>query len=407
MLAAMAVILTTVAAILSTLSPDRLSHASETSGGWGSRGLPPAAIYVDSLRGDDSASGDAERPLRSISAAVALLPDPLTRSVEIYWHGGEYCSTGGHDMAPGTLELMRRMRLDVTVRIIGRPDESGRLPVLAWEGGPAMVDVREGHWWLEQIQIGSGSTRQRRGVVVTGPGQATLKNVAFHTRSVSDAAILAQRGGKVLLRGAIGINEHLHDKAEAETFAGIVAEDHGSIQFAERDGASLDIGNGSLSASYYGVIRLGCETARITSWAEQSNNLAVNNSGRIDLHGTATRLCARQPQNTPIGLEHDGHILAEGSHIVIEGENSTAIVLQKASTLTCNDIELRGTFKTGVSAMSGSMFVGRFIGDVPGLSADTCASINVEEMKNGGKIGTVSATRGAVVVLPDRTVTAR
>jgi len=270
-----------------------------------------------------------------------------------------------------------------------------------------MVDVREGHWWLEQIQIGSGSTRQRRGVVVTGPGQATLKNVAFHTRSVSDAAILAQRGGKVLLRGAIGINEHLHDKAEAETFAGIVAEDHGSIQFAERDGASLDIGNGSLSASYYGVIRLGCETARITSWAEQSNNLAVNNSGRIDLHGTATRLCARQPQNTPIGLEHDGHILAEGSHIVIEGENSTAIVLQKASTLTCNDIELRGTFKTGVSAMSGSMFVGRFIGDVPGLSADTCASINVEEMKNGGKIGTVSATRGAVVVLPDRTVTAR
>ena len=30
-------------------------------------------------------------------------------------------------------------------------------------------------------------------------------------------------------------------------------------------GASLEIGNGSLSSSYYGVIGLGCKTARITS----------------------------------------------------------------------------------------------------------------------------------------------
>jgi hypothetical protein len=208
------------------------------------------------------------------------------------------------------------------------------------------------------------------------------------------------------LRGAIKLNEHFHDKADAETFAGIIAEDHGLVRFVERDGASLDIGNGSLSASYYGVIRLGCETARITSWGEQSNNLAINNGGRVDLHGTTTTLRAMQRENTPIGLEHDGHILAEGAHIVIEGENNAAIVLQKASTLTCNDIELRGAFKTAVSAMSGSMFVGRFLGDIPGLSANTCASINIDQLqKNGRIIGPVSARHGAVISLPNRTVT--
>jgi hypothetical protein len=209
----------------------------------------------------------------------------------------------------------------------------------------------------------------------------------------------------VSLRGAIRLNEHLHDKADPETFAGIIAEDHGLVRFVERDGASLEIGNGSLSASYYGVIRLGCEYARITSWGEQSNNLAINNGGRIDLHGTTTLLSAKRSQNTPIGLEHDGHILAEGARIIIEGENDRAIVLQKASTLTCNDIELRGTFKTSLAAMSGSMFVGRFIGDVSHISANTGASINIEELKHSGQLrGPVAATRGAVISLPDRTI---
>jgi hypothetical protein len=152
-----------------------------------------------------------------------------------------------------------------------------------------MVDVREGVWWLENTQIGTGTKRQRRGVMVAGPGCVTLKNVTFRTRSLSDAAIYAQRGGLVELRGAIKLNEHLHERAEEETFAGIIATDHGIVRFAERDGASLEIGNGSLSASYYGVIGLGCKTARITSWGEQSNCLAVNNSGRIDLHNTTTR----------------------------------------------------------------------------------------------------------------------
>ena len=398
----------TVAALLlsSVMGILSLSHASETGNKRRPRELPPGGIYVDGLRGSDSAIGNSARPLKSISAAVALLPDPLSRSVDIYWVGGEYRSTGSRDMASGTLELMRRMRLGVTVRIIGRPDASGKLPVMAWEGGLAMVDVREGHWWLENVQIGSGSTRQRRGVMVTGPGHVTLKDTTFRTRSLSDAGIFSQRGGKVSLRSAIKLNEHLHDKADAETFAGIIAEDHGLVRFVERAGASLDIGNGSLSASYYGVIRLGCETARITSWGEQSNNLAINNGGRIDLHGTTTTLYARRRENTPIGLEHDGHILAEGAHIVIEGENNVAIVLQKASTLTCNDIELRGKFKTAISAMSGSMFVGRFLGDIPGLLANTSASINIDQLQRKGRIiGPVSARHGAFISLPNRTVT--
>lgn len=367
--------------------------------------LPEGGLFVDGARGDDSAAGDQSHPLRSLSAAIAMLPDPVTRSVDIHLIGGEYKSTGGRDMAENSLESMRRMRPGTRVRIVGQADSTGAIPVLAWEGGAAMVDVREGDWWLENVQVGSGSTRQRRGVMVQGPGHITLKDVAFRTRSFSDAGIFAHRGGKVSLRGAIRMNEHLHDTGGEETFCGIVAEDHGVVAFAERENASLTIGNGSLSASAYGIIRLGCATARITSWGEQSNTFAINNGGRIEVKNTETTLCAKKKQNTPIGLEHDGHILAEGAHIVIVGENDNAIVLQKASTLTCNDIELKGAFPTALSAMSGSMFVGRFIGDIRGLTATTSATLNVEEMKNGGKIaGPVTATGGATIVLPDRIV---
>jgi hypothetical protein len=363
----------------------------------------PARIHVDGARGNDRNPGTRERPLKSISAAVALLPELLNRSVTIEVDGGSYSGTGGQDMADNCLELMRRMRPQVEVRIVGRPNRQGQRPTLAWEGGPAMVDVREGNWWLENVQVGSGSKRQRRGVMVAGPAHITLNNVTFRTRSHSDAGIYAHRGGKVSLRGVIRLNEHLHDRADDETFAGIIATDHGLVRFQEREGASLDIGNGSLSASYYGCIRLGCETARITSWGEQSNNLAINNGGRIDLHNTTTRLCAKQRRNTPIGLEHDGHILAEDAHIIIEGENEDAIALQKASTLTCNDIELRGLFRTTIWASSGSMFVGRFLTDVTRVHATTGASINIEAVA-GQIIGPVSAEHCGVVSLPDRNV---
>ena len=366
-------------------------------------GVPPSTIWVDAQRGTDRASGTEARPLKTLSAAIALLPDPVTRSVTIQLAGPTHPATGGHDMPANCLELMRRMRPGVMVRIVGRPGRDGQLPRFAWQGGRAMVDVREGDWWLENVQVGTGSTRQRRGVMVAGPGHITLKNVTFRTRSQSDAAVYAHHGGRVSLRGAIRINEHLHAKAGDETFSGIIATNHGLVRFVEREGASLDIGNGSLSASYYGCIRLGCETARITSWGDQSNTLAINNSGRIDLHNTTTTICAKQARNTPIGLEHDGHILGEDAHVIIQGENKMAIALQKASTLTCNDVELRGKFDRAVWASSGSMFVGRFLTDVGPIDATTGASINVEKV-NGKIVGPVTARHCATISLPDRNV---
>ncbi len=266
-----------------------------------------------------------------------------------------------------------------------------------------MILVREGEWWIENLQIGTGSTRQRRGVMVTGPSQITLKDVTFRTRSHSDAAIYADRGGLILLRGAISINEHLHQNAPEDSFSGIIATDHATVRFDETQGASLDIGNGSLSASYYGCIGLGCEIAKITSWGEQANTLAINNGGRIDLHNTFTTLCAKQKRNTPIGLGHDGHILAEDARLVIEGENDSAIALQKASTLTCNDIELRGTFGTSLWASSGSMFVGAFLTDITDISADTSARINIERL-DGTIRGKATAKRCGTISLPDRNI---
>ncbi len=55
---------------------------------------------------------------------------------------------------------------------------------------------------------------------------------------------------------------------------------------------------------------------------------------------------------------------------------------------------------TGIVASSGSMFVGRFKGDIANVSATTGAAVNIEAVD--GKItGSVSAARGGVVSLPD------
>jgi hypothetical protein len=367
--------------------------------------LSMTTIHVDPIHGDDTFLGDALHPLKSISGALDRLDNPLDKSVTIRLTPGTYTSTGGKNMPQNSLHLFHHMRPNLKVTITGISNDAGEPPILAWEGAH-MIIAREGEWRLENIQIGMGSKRQRRGVMVLGPALVTLKNISFKTRSLSDAAIYAQRGGKVLLQGSILINEDLHDEAEEETFAGIIAEDHGLVKFDQKKDALLSMGNGSLSASYYGVIRLGCETARITSWGDQSNTLAVNNSGRIDLHGTETHICAKKMKNTPIGLEHDGHILGEGAHIIIEGENDNAIVLQKASTLTCNDIELKGHFSNSIVAMSGSMFVGRFISDVTGIRSSTGASINIDKV-TGLIHGPVTANTTGTISLPDENIVSR
>ena len=403
MLAMRVVLCAVVVATILIAAEAQNSATRARSGATPATSSVPEVIHVDPTKGDDKDAGDEGHPLKSISAAIALLPDPLARTVTIKLAPGSYRDTGGNGMATDRLELMRRMRPGVRVLLTGSRDDKGNVTTLAWEGGSAMVYACEGDWRLENVQIGTGTTRQRRGVEAIGPAHVTLKNITFRTRSQSDAGIHAERGGKVSLYGDIRLNEHLHDRGGEESFCGIVATDHGVVEFTDRESSSLDMGNGSLSVSYYGVIGLGCKAARITSWGEQSNTLAVNNSGRIDLHGTHVVLQARVKKNTPIGLEHDGHILGEGARVTIQGDNDMAIALQKASTFTCNDIELRGTFGYTIWASSGSMFVGRFLGDVGRIEATTGANINIE--KAAGKIlGPVEATHCGSISLPDRNV---
>lgn len=361
---------------------------------------PPDVLYVHADDGKDSYAGTQRRPLRTLSAALAVLPEPLAKTVTIEVVG-RHESTGGVGMAENVLELSHRTRPGAEVRFVGRRDSDDELPVLDWGGGRSLVEATGGSWRIENFQVGDGSTRQRRGIVVEGPARVTCKDLRFRTRSNSDAGILARRGGLVWLRGAIRMNEHLHDEELDESFCGIVATDHGIVRFAEREGASLDMGNGSLSASFYGCIRLGCASARITSWGRQSNNFAVNNGGRIDVFNTPTVLCAKVKENTPIGPEHDGHILAEDAHIRIVGENDCAITLQKASTFTCNDIELDGSFRKTLWVMSGSMFVGRFLTDVTQVEAHTGAGVHIEHIQGELK-GPVIVGSGGIVSLPDR-----
>jgi hypothetical protein len=359
-------------------------------------------LHVDAARGDDTADGTREHPLKTISAAIARLPDSLDRSAAIELAPGNYTSTGAVAMNGHSLWLARRMRPGASVEIRG-PEADGEAPVLAWTSGDSMVDAREGSWKLRHLVIGAGELGQKRGVQASGPVEVILQDVTFRLRSSSDAGVFARRGARIALRGRIRLNDP--PPGESENFSGIVATDSGVVEFDERKGSSLEMGNGSLSASYYGSIRLGCEGASITS-RSRSNCLSIANSGRIDLRNTPTRLVASDPKNTPIGLEHDGHVLAEDAKITIVGANDAAIALQKASTLTCNDVELKGKFEYALWASSGSMFVGSFAGDVGRLEARTGATIHVERV-NGRIVGPIDARSGGLVSLPERVVTSR
>src|SRR5262245_48334875 len=80
---------------------------------------PKADLWVDGERGRPGAPGTRDQPCQSLSQAIGLLPDPLTRSVTIRVVAGTYTATGGQDMPAERLELMRRMRPGVSVRIVG------------------------------------------------------------------------------------------------------------------------------------------------------------------------------------------------------------------------------------------------------------------------------------------------
>ena len=351
----------------------------------------PKELYVDGAKGNDRAAGTSRAPLKSLAAAINRLPARIDDDVTIH-------VAGEVSAPPETLELNRAMRDDRAVRIVGA--KSGAL--LNWTTADApLISVTSGRWSLENLQLGSRQKDQRQGVRVSGPAVVELHSVRIRTASVNSPGIHATRGGLAELYGDIALNEDLHDDAgKGESFCGVLADYFGVVRFRERDKASLSIGNGSLSANYYGVIELGCATATLTSWHEQANVIAVNNSGRIDFHSTKATLAARNPRNTPIGLEDDGHVLAEGAPITIRGfDNGNAIVCQKDSSFYCNDVTFDGPFRTALLASSGSTLLLGVIGDLPGGDATTGARIVLEKC-TGKRIRPVNAMNQGVVIEP-------
>jgi hypothetical protein len=366
-------------------------------------------LYVDATHGADQAAGGRTSPLNSLYAAIKHLPQHINQDATIHIAAGNYETTGPGKSDAEFLELNRFMSNLAKVRLVGetanfeKPAPVGSV-VLDWPAHASrfMIVVSQGHWTLENIQLGTRRPRQRHGMSVAGPALLELRHVRIHTIGRKGPGLRAHNGGRIHLYGNIELNEDLREAGgNDDNFCRIEAEYAGVVKFMQKKEAKLTLGNGNLSASYYGVIELGCEQASITSWNYQSNPIAVNNSGRVDLHNTTTTVCARNPKNTPVGLEHDGHVLAEGARIIIEGQgNSNAIVLQKASTLFCNDVEIRGQVRHPLLAMSGSVLLVGIDGDLGETFATTCASIIIEKC-TGRLIGPVKETKYGQVVLPE------
>lgn len=366
-------------------------------------------LYVDWRRGSDRAAGIKSSPFRTIYAAIKRLPKEIDQDVTIHLTEGNYNITGQKGSSAGYLELNCKMSNGARVQIVGNkasfdePSSPGKV-VLNWQSKSSdfLILVTDGYWRLANVQLGTRKSGQRGGISVAGPALLELQDVRIHTIGQKGPGLRAHHGGRINLYGNIELNEDLRESGgDDESFCRIEAEYAGVVKFIQGKGASLKLGNGNLSASYYGIIELGCEKASITSWNYQSNPIAVNNSGRVDLHNTTTTLCARNPRNTPIGLEHDGHVLAEGARIIINGQgNSNAIVLQKASSFFCNDVEIHGEIRHPLLAMSGSVMLVGFNGDLGETFATTCSSIIIEKC-TGRLLGPFKETKFGQIVLPE------
>ncbi|MHC4333710.1 MAG: ankyrin repeat domain-containing protein [Planctomycetota bacterium] len=365
-------------------------------------------LHVDPNRGSDRAVGSKSKPLKSLYGAIKRLPKEIEHDVTILLAAGTYSSTGGKGAAAKCLELNRNTYEGAKVRIVGtasgfdKPAPLGTV-LLDWENQflEYLLAVNQGYWTLENIQLGTRKENQSSGIKVAGPGLLELRRVRIHTAAIKGAGLRAHHGGRVHLYGTIELNEDLKDSGgDDESFCRIEAEYGGVVRFIQGKGATLTLGNGNLSASYYGVIELGCEQASITSWNYQSNPIAVNNSGRVDLHNTTTTVCARNRRNIPIGLEDDGHMLAEGAHIIIDGQgNSGIIVLQKASSFFCNDVEIRGQVRNPLLAMSGSVLLVGIHGDLGRVWAHSGSTIIIEKC-TGSLLGPFQETKFGQIVLP-------
>ena len=358
-----------------------------------------AHIYIDPVLGDDTQDGTEARPRKTISAALSLLPEEIAADVTVHLKPGNYTTTGASAMPDNYLVLRRRMWPGVTVQILGDGGATNRA-VLDWSGREFLVLVLEGQWSLANLQIGTRRAGQSEGLGVEGPGLTIVRDVRIRTGAGQAAGLLARRAGRIHLYGTIEMNEDLHDAGGAATNVCMIwAKDHGTIQFMQSVGASLSMGNGQLAASSYGSVGLGCGWARITSWTT-GNNIAIACSGRVDLHGTETTLRGRHPDNGLIGLEDDGHVLAENTHVILESLGCRdAIYLQKASMVFGGPFEVRGAFTNTVVAMSGSVFAGTVTGAVSHVEAHTGAHITLEHGSSMPR--TARGYLGGTVVLPN------
>ncbi len=79
----------------------------------------PQELFVDPVKGKDSGKGTKRKPFRSVSAAVATLPEPLEESVTLHLLPGEYENTAGVRTSQSSLQLMHRMRPGVHVLLLG------------------------------------------------------------------------------------------------------------------------------------------------------------------------------------------------------------------------------------------------------------------------------------------------
>ena len=262
-------------------------------------------FYVDPVSGSDTATGTRSNPFRTVSAALARVPEVVATSFAIHLAPGTAPSTGAHGVPSGTLVLDRRTRrtsdsvVDVSVHFCGEgpgfgvPAEPGQV-VLDW-GSTPLVEVKAGVWYFENVQLANRScSGSQQGLTVYGSESLVhLKAVRIRTGCHSGPGILASRSAEVRLYGAIELNEDLHDLAVAGSFCGIIAEYHAAVRFA--DARVPEPGQRVVECQVYGTIELGGAWARITSWGDQSNCLAVNNSGRIDLHSTRSPCAPKNP----------------------------------------------------------------------------------------------------------------
>jgi len=372
----------------------------------GEEELTSRHLYVNPQKGRDREreSGSIREPFLTISYAISVIPQNVPHPVTIHLMAGHYQTTGGHGMPENHLVLRRRTapRSYISLKGEGGADAGEKPVILDWVGTP-MVTAFEGRWGIGNVQLGTRNKKQREGFVAEGSGSLLdLTDIRVRTASHSGSGILAERAGMVHLYGTIELNEDLHEKCEdKETFCRILATDHGRVKFMQTKGASLSIGNGGLGASYYGTVRLGCERAEISSWADV-HPLAIGNSGRIDLGGTETHFRTMSPDGVLIAAEDDGHILAEKTHVVLESGpegSGSAIRLQKASTLFGGPFEIKGSFRGTIVTMSGSVFVGKVVGNLDSVDAYTGSHVSLQ---SGSSLLTriAHARAGATIVHP-------